>query len=132
RCLASHHPLTKRSCSAVPFPSPPTNPPPLHAISTLSTPSMFAPEYHPLHSRMSVLTSSLEEGNASMVKDLRLSDIPLHQTSSSEWSKKSPMMKRESTSRRPSALVLPPFYDLENLHGIYGPTNPIVSTSLVN
>ena len=126
------HPLSKWYRTGLLISSPPSNLVLQNPISAHSNPSTFEPEDQPLHSRMSVLTSSLEEGNESMAKELRLSDIPLHQTSSSEWSKKSPMTKRESTSRRPSALVLPPFYDLENLHGIYGPTNPIVSTSLVN
>ena len=41
-------------------------------------------------------------------------------------------MKKESMSKRPSAWVLPPSYDLENLRGILGPQTLTVSSSPVS
>jgi hypothetical protein len=59
-------------------------------------------------------------------------DTQSRQTSSSAWSERLAMMRLGRISKQRSAWDLPPFYDLENLHGILGPQNPTASTSPVN
>ena len=112
--------------------SPPLNPRPQNPILGLSNPSTFEPQNRLLHLRMNASTSSSKEQNVFMEKDLRRSDTRSHPISSSEWFTKLPMARRESTSKQPSALVLPDSYDLENLHGIRGLQVPIASTSPEN
>ena len=126
------HPLSKRYRTGLLNSSLLSNPLLQNPISGRSNHSTFELGNQPLHLKTNVSTSSLEVENGSMEKDLRLSDIRSHRISSSEWSKKSLMMRRESTSRLPSAWVLPHSYDLENLYGIRGPQIPIASISPVN
>jgi hypothetical protein len=125
-------PPSKRYRTGLLNSSPPSNPLPQNLISGHSNPSTFEPVNRPLHLRTNASTSSLGVENGYMEKDLKRFDTPLHQMSSSEWSTKSPTTKKESTSRPPSAWVLPPFYDVENLHGIRGAQTPTVSTCPVN
>src|SRR5438046_7961156 len=90
---------------------------------------MLRPVCQLLHSKTHALTSSFEVENGFMEKMPRQYDTPSLTTSSSAWSTKSGMMKKESMSKWLSAWVLPSSYDLENLHGIHGPQTSIASSS---
>jgi hypothetical protein len=88
-------------------------------------------------SKYSVIPGSIfssEAENGSMVTKERDSGfLSQHQSSSSESSMKSQTMRKELMSKQRSVWHLPPFYDLENLHGIHhGPPNITNSISLVH
>lgn len=123
------HPPSKRYHTGLLKSCPPSNLPlrkPISAPSDLSTSRL---DCRPLPSQTHASTSSFGEENGSMVKEPRQYDIPSPLTSSSTWSTKSGMMKKASTLKQPSAWVLPPSYDLENLHGTRGPQIHIASSS---
>lgn len=79
-------------------------------------------------SKYSVIPGSIfssEAENGSMVTKERDSGFLSQHQSSSESSMKSQTMRKELMSKQRSVWHLPPFYDLENLHGIHGPPNSI-------
>jgi len=78
------------------------------------------------------LIFSSEAENGSMVTKKRESGFLSQHQSSSESSMKSPTMRKELMSKQRSVWHLPPFYDLENLHGIHGLPNITNSISLVH
>ena len=112
------------------FPS--SNSLPQNLISRHSNPSTFEPINRSLHLRMNVSTSSLEVKNEYMKKKQKRFDIPSHRMFFFEWFMKSSTMKKKSMSRLFSAWILSPFYNMENLHGIYDSQTLIDSICLEN
>ena len=98
-------------------------------ISAHSSLSISKLECQLPHSKTHASTLSFEEDNDCMENVPRQYGIPSLPTSFSTWSTKSGTTKKESMSKQPSVWVLPPSYDLENLHGILGPQTPIASFS---
>ena len=124
-------PLSKQYHTGLLNSCPLSNLQPPNPILVPSSPSISKPASQPSHLKIHASTSSFEGGNGSMVKVPRQHDIPSLLTSFSTCSMKSRMMKKVSMSKWLSAWVLPPSYDLENLHGILGPQTPIASFSPV-
>jgi hypothetical protein len=120
---------SKRYHTGLPISSPLLNPLPRNPISGLSNPFTSGPGNQPPHSWINASTSSSKEAYESTAKDRKQLDTQSPLISSSAWSTRSLTTTKVSTSRLPSALVLPPSYDLENLHGILGPRTHIVSIS---
>lgn len=86
-------------------------------------------------SKCSVIPGSIfssEAENGSMETKEKDSGFLSQHQSSFESSTRSPTMRKGLTSRQRSVWHLPPFYDLENLHGIPGRPNITTSTSLVH
>ena len=75
-------------------------------------------------------TFSSMVGNMSMVTNKHESGFLSQRQSSSKSSTKSPTMRKVLMSKQHSVWHLPPFYDLENLHGIHGLPNITSSISL--
>jgi Reverse transcriptase (RNA-dependent DNA polymerase) len=75
------------------------------------------------HLTTPVLTSSLEEANESMATASKDYDSHSRLPSFCDCSTKFDSTKKGSTSNQRSVWHLPPSYDLENLHGLHGPTN---------
>jgi len=123
------HPPLKRYHTGLLKSCPPSNRQLQNPISVPSGPSMSRPECQLSHSKIHASISSFGEENGSMENVPKQHGILSPLTSSSTWSMKSGTMKKESISKRLSAWVLPPSYDLENLRGILGPQTPIASSS---
>ena len=125
------HPPLKRYRTGLLKSCPQSNLPLQNPISVPSSPSMSRTDCQLLHSKTHALTSSLEGGNGFMEKVPKRYGTRSLPTFSSKWSMNSGTMKKESMSKRLSAWGLPPSYDLENLHGIFGPQIRITPSSPV-